>query len=152
MSIASNIWQTFSSRSCWGINVGIPTISKHSLREYLAFVQHFCYISTDFFIKRLLTVSTMLTSASSFLKLVFISFTSSLKDSIVTLVSSLWLTSIAINCGLLSFYRDSLVYSLASILWDSSCIEQKLKSYLISHQHFSCRKHVSSLRRQICIL
>ena len=87
--IASNIWQTFSSRICCGTDLGSPAISKHSLREYWAFAQHYRSITTAFFIKRFLAVLEILTSASSFLKLVFISFTSSLKDYIVALVSSL---------------------------------------------------------------
>ena len=130
---------------CWGIDVSIPAISKHSLQGYWAFAQHCRCISTDFFIKRLLTVLTRLTSA----KLMFISCASSLKDSILAVVLSLWLNTIAINCGLLSFCRQSSVYSLASISWDSSYVEQKLKSYLELHQRYSCRKHVRSLRQQI---
>ena len=115
--IASNIWQMFSSRFCWVTDLGIQAISKHSLREYWTFSQHYCSITTAFFIKRLLPVLAILTSASSFLKSVFISFTSSLKDSILALVSSLWLKNIAIVCGFLSFCRNSSVYSWASILW-----------------------------------
>ena len=43
----------------------------------------------------------------SFLKLVFISFTSSLNDSIVAVVSFFWLKTIAINCDLFlwTFFR-----------------------------------------------
>ena len=51
--------------------------------------QHCRSISTDFFIKRLLTFLTTLTSASSFLKLVFIAFTSfKCSNSLVSPVSS----------------------------------------------------------------
>ena len=106
-------------------------------------------ILTDFFIKRFLTI---LRSASSFLKLVFISFTSFLivASSFYYGFSSVPLTQnhITINFGLLSFCKHSLVYSLASILWDLSYVEQKLKSYLELHQPYSCQKHVRSLRRQ----
>ena len=78
--VASNIWQTLSSKFCWVIDVGIPAISKHSLREKWASFQHCRSISTGFFVKRLLTVLIILTPASNFLKLVFIAFILSLQS------------------------------------------------------------------------
>ena len=68
----------------------------------------------------------------------------SLKDIIAALVSS-----IAINCRLLSFCRQSSVYSLGRVLWDLRYIEQKLKSYFKLHQPLTIQKHVHSLRLQI---
>ena len=67
----------------------------------------------------------------------------------MALVSSLWLKTIAINYGLLSFCRQSSVYLLDRILWDLNKFEQKFRSYLESHQPLSCRKYVCSLRMQI---
>ena len=150
--ITSNIWQDFSSNLCWGVDVGIPEISKHSLREYWAFAQPLSLYINWLLHKKILNFLTILRSASSFLKLVFISFTSFLivASSFYYGFSSVPLTQnhITINFGLLSFCKHSLVYSLASILWDLSYVEQKLKSYLELHQPYSCRKHVRSLRRQ----
>ena len=67
--LVSNIWLTFSSRFCSRIDVAIPSISKHSLREYWAFDQHYRSASTDFLSKRLLTVLTILTSSFKYTSL-----------------------------------------------------------------------------------